>query len=387
MAKSKKGSRALIIAAEASSSLYGLRLLEYWKKNKIPVSAFGIGSQAMADYGFDCLGRAEDLAVVGIQEIISHWSEIKNTFNKILEECKRNPPDFALLMDYPEFNMRLAGKLKAMNIPVVYFISPQIWAWREYRVEKIKKYITKMLVLFPFEVDFYKKHGVQVEFVGHPLLDELDNLLPDFIEKNKIKNKLGFSENDILIGLMPGSRKSEVKHNFSTQLESAALVRKKIKGSKICVLVAPTLDEEYLKSFVKNHDVKFIKQEPFKMIALMDYIICASGTATLMVGLAQVPFIVMYKMNWLSAFVAKKLVKGVNFFAMVNLIMDKEVVPERFQESASPLVLSDLILELHEKKYKKELMLNSLKEMRLKLGTNGAIERVARSLMEFMDSK
>lgn len=372
----------MIVAAEASSSLYAQRLLEHWKKNKIQVNAFGVGNEAMEKLGFNRIGKAEEMAVVGIQEVIANWSIIKKSFNGILEVCKKEKPQFALLMDYPEFNMRLAQKLKALDIPVIYFISPQIWAWREYRVEKIKKYISKMLVLFPFEVDFYKKHGVDVEFVGHPLLDELDHLIPSEAYKIKIKKELGFSENDILLGLMPGSRNSEVKHNFLTLKKASLLLQNKIPNLKTALLVAPTLNTDRF-NISKSDNIAIIKREPFEMISLMDYIICASGTATLMVGLAQIPFIVMYQMNWMTALVAKSLVKGVSHFAMVNLIMGKEIVPERFQEKANPEELAKLIYELHTSKSKKSKMIDGLLEMKKKLGSRGAIERIAHALAEY----
>ena len=166
--------KILIVAAEASSCLYAQRLLQHWKLNGQLVEAFGIGNDAMALEGFECLARAEDLAVVGVQEVIAHWSVIKNAFYRVLAEVEKRRPQVVLLLDYPGFNLRLAKKLKTMGIPVVYYISPQVWAWKSGRVKTIQNVVDKMLVIFPFEVDFYALHGVQVEFVGHPLLDELE---------------------------------------------------------------------------------------------------------------------------------------------------------------------------------------------------------------------
>ena len=167
--------KILIVAAEASSCLYAQRLLQYWKKTGVNVEAFGIGNDAMAAEGFECLARAEDLAVVGIQEVIAHWGMIKQAFYDLLNAAKERKPQVVLLLDYPGFNLRLAKRLKGLGIPVVYYISPQVWAWRTGRVKTIQKFIDKMLVVFPFEVDFYAQFGMQVEFVGHPLLDELNS--------------------------------------------------------------------------------------------------------------------------------------------------------------------------------------------------------------------
>jgi lipid-A-disaccharide synthase len=161
--------RVLIVSAEASSALYARRLLEAWQKHDIKVSAFGVGDQKMLELGFQALGRSENMAVVGIKEVLRHYSHIKKVFYDILAECDREKPKFALLLDYPDFNFRLAKELKKRGIRVIYYISPQLWAWRKGRLSLVKKYIDKMLVLFPFEKDFYRENGVDVEFVGHPL--------------------------------------------------------------------------------------------------------------------------------------------------------------------------------------------------------------------------
>ncbi len=166
--------RILIIAAEASSCLYAQRLLQHWKKQDFNVEAFGIGDTAMAAEGFECLARAEDLAVVGLAEVFAHWSEIKAAFNLMVDQAKERRPQVVLLLDYPGFNLRFAKKMKALGIPVVYYISPQVWAWKTGRVKTIREVVAKMLVVFPFEKDFYAEYNMDVEFVGHPLLDELN---------------------------------------------------------------------------------------------------------------------------------------------------------------------------------------------------------------------
>src|SRR4051812_39176887 len=169
----------LIVAAEASSSIYAQRLLEYWAEHEVKVKPFGIGSESMRKLGFEVLGRSEDLAVVGLQEVISHFPLIRKTFHSLVDEAAKRRPKFALLLDYPDFNLRLAKKLKALGIPVIYYISPQVWAWRTSRVNLIRKVVDHILVLFPFEEEFYQKNNVKVSFVGHPLLDELNREIFD----------------------------------------------------------------------------------------------------------------------------------------------------------------------------------------------------------------
>ncbi len=166
--------RVLIVAGEASSSLYAQRILEQWQSLGKSVDAFGIGSQSMEKLGFRRLGKSEEMAVVGLSEVIKHFPLIRRVYNSLLAECDRLQPDFALLLDYPDFNLRLAKDLKARGIKVIYYISPQVWAWRRGRVNLIRKVVDEMLVLFPFEESFYREHGVKATFVGHPLLDELE---------------------------------------------------------------------------------------------------------------------------------------------------------------------------------------------------------------------
>lgn len=222
MAQSTNGdTEILIVAAEASSALYAQRLLEEWRAKDQHVKAFGIGSRAMESLGFEILGRSEELAVVGLTEVIRHYSEIKSVFEKIVSETSRRKPKIILLLDYPDFNLRLAKKLKSLNIPIVYYISPQVWAWRKSRIHTIKKLVDKMLVLLPFEKDFYKSNGVDVEFVGHPILDELSSKLFDATERNFARNRYGILPDDTWIGLMPGSRSSELKLHLDTQIEVA----------------------------------------------------------------------------------------------------------------------------------------------------------------------
>ena len=223
----------LIVAAEASSTLYAQRLLEHWRSRGLRVNAFGVGSKSMEDLGFQIVGRSEELAVVGLQEVIAHWSLIKNTFHGLLAAAEQRKPKVALLLDYPDFNLRLAKKLKAMGIKVIYYISPQVWAWRQSRVHLIKKVVDKMLVLFPFEEDFYKRFDVPVQFVGHPLLDELNPDLFDEKVQAMDRGRYGIKEGEIVLALMPGSRKSELKHHLKVQIEAAAILRQQFPLLKV----------------------------------------------------------------------------------------------------------------------------------------------------------
>ena len=378
-----------MIAAEASSSLYAQRILELWKREGREVSTFGIGSREMEKLGFECIGRSEDMAVMGIAEVVKHLPHIRRVYKSLLAECERRKPKVAVLMDYPGFNLRIAKDLKKLGIKVVYYISPQIWAWRQGRVHGIRKVVDKMLVLFPFEEPFYKEHNVPVEFVGHPLLDELPSLqsAPDAAELHRLhRERFGIQKNEIILGLMPGSRRSEIQQHLQIQLQTAALVIKKNPNVLPVLMVAPTLNRDELRAALDtvSFPVRMIQETPIDMISLADVILVASGTATLMVGLMAKPMVIMYRMNSITAWLAKRLVTKTKFFGMANLIMNRLVVPELFQEQATPERLSVELLKVINDRAEYTRVSAELAELRNRLGSRGATERVAKVLTEYL---
>lgn len=375
----------LIVAAEASSVTYAQRLIEYWKNSGKSISCFGVGSPEMEALGFERLGKSEEMAVVGAAEIINHFSLLKSVFDNLVLEASKRKPKVAIVMDYPEFNLMLAKKLHHLGIPVVYYISPQVWAWRRGRVKTIKKYCRKVFLLFPFEIPFYEEHQVPNQFVGHPILDELHDKYfdPEWVANERLR--CGISKNEIVLGLMPGSRRLELKQHFEIQLEAARKLSAKFPNLKILILVAPTFERERLMPYLENFKLPYVimKREPFEMIALTDFVLVASGTATLMVGLLQKPMVIMYRMKPLTALFAKLVVRGTRFFGLVNLILGREVSPERFQNNANPQEISDLLSQLIDKSEVANEQRKNLKLLINSLGEKGATRRVAESLEEF----
>jgi lipid-A-disaccharide synthase len=365
----------LIVAAEASSCMYAKKFMQAWREHNPHVHFFGVGDREMHAMGMDCIGYAEDLAVVGLQEVLSHWKEIKQCFLSIEQKSKQLRPRFALLLDYPGFNLRMAKRLKQVDIPVVYYISPQLWAWKKGRVKQVKKYVDDMMVVFPFEVDFYAEYGIKAHFIGHPLLEVIDQEVAASNEP--------FQSEQITLGLMPGSRKSELRYNFLLQLESARLMRQKY-NLKVQVLVAPTLDLDFVKSLVPQdfRDLEFCQQKPSLMIQGCDFILTASGTATLQVALLSRPMVVMYRMHPLTAFLAKWLVNSVEFFCIVNLIAGRRLVPELFQEQAHPqALLQELSRYLDDISYR-EKTIQDLRTLRARLGQGGATQNLVNYLRD-----
>lgn len=376
-----------MVAAEASSSLYAQRLLEHWQRQGQNIRAFGIGSRAMEKLGFEILGRSEELAVVGIQEVLSHWSDIKQAFDRLLEEARNRRPAVALLLDYPDFNLRLAKKLKKMGIPVVYYVSPQVWAWRQRRIHLIRKVVDKVLLLFPFEKPFYDKHQVPAEFVGHPLLDEIGERFSDPEARRRNRLRYGLTDQHIVLGLMPGSRHSELKHHLKLQVEVAEQLVKKHPSLKVALMVAPTFEMSEMRQWLPQQlgiSLILMKDDPFYMIEIADVVLCASGTATLMVGLLQKPMVIMYRMNAFTAWLAKKFVKSTAYFGMINLILQEEVAKELFQEKAS---VENLVVELDrlivDAKLRQTIQ-EKLARARTALGDKGATVRVAKALEKYL---
>jgi lipid-A-disaccharide synthase len=377
--------KILIVAAESSSCLYAERLLQWWKKQDSEIEAFGIGNRDMEREGFECLARAEDLAVVGIQEVVSQWSVIKKAFNDLIAAVEKRRPEVVLLMDYSGFNLRFAKRMKALNVPVVYYISPQVWASRPGRVETIRNTVAKMLVIYPFEKEFYKTHQMEVEFVGHPLLDELNPKHFDAEQRAFRRHRYGINEDDLVLALMPGSRRSELKHHMEVQLTAARRLVQRHPRLKIALLVAPNFSKEDLQVWLAGLDfpLMLIKDEPFSMIDLADVVLCASGTATLMVGLLEKPMVVMYRMNPLTAFLAKRIVTSTKYFALINLVLDEKVVEELFQEQASPEGLVAALEPLIASRETRTVMADRLRAAKDRLGTKGATPRVAEILQKF----
>ena len=394
----KKKNQILIVAAESSSVLYAERLLEYFQKTSDQQNSlhfFGVGSQAMENLGFQRLGRSEDMAVTGFHEVLGKILLIWKVFHKILKEAKKRRPKVALLLDYPDFNLRLAKRMKKLGIPVVYYISPQIWAWRKSRIHTIKKRVDKMLVILPFEEQIYKDHHIPVEFIGHPLLDELEDRLFDKDYKLLKRSQFALKEDDIVLGLMPGSRDVEWNHHLKVQLEVAKKMSQNFPEVKIALLLSPNFKKEdvqkKLEKFKQTLPSSFllIQDEPFKMIHLSDLILAAAGTATLMVGLMEKPMVIMYKTTFTSALILRNVVKAmpglVSCFGLVNLILGKKVAPEFFQNEATPDALYSVLKDYITSPSKKKDFIKELKSLRERLGHKGATQKVAKALSPYLN--
>ncbi len=370
--------RVLIVAAESSSAEYAERLLKYWNTIGVKIESFGIGNGRMKSLGFECLGRSEDLAIVGIFEVIKYFHKIKHIFNTLIDECQKRPPEVVLLIDYPGFNFSLAKRLKKINsnLPILYYIPPQIWAWRKNRIKTLKKIADKICVIFPHEAIFYKKNNLEVEYIGHPLIENLSNIKISKGERYRLRQFYGIHNDEHLIGLMPGSRYTEINNILKTQIESAVFFKK----SKIAVLIANSIDEKLIENQVKkitNQQVIFIKLEAAKMIQICDTILVKSGTGTLLVALMRVPMVIVYKFNTLTASLGGIFIKKPQFFGLPNIILNKPVVTELFQNEFNIRNTVDALSQIINNDNARKAQLSAFDEIEKQLDKNNVTQTIA----------
>jgi len=315
--------RILISAGEASGEMYGAQLIEALHRCDSQLEFYGVGGDRMRAAGCDTVVDARDLSVVGITEILSHLPKIYGLYQHLIKEADKREPDLAIVIDSPAFNWRVARQMKKRGIPVVYYVAPQFWAWRQGRVRLIRDYIDKALVIFPFEEKFYRERGVDATFVGHPLAD----LPQPAIDRTAYAAQFHLDPAKTWITLMPGSRVKEVRMNLPTIREAAAQL-----GSdyEFLLPVAPTLDRAFLKAFIGQRRITLVPESLPALLHSRAGII-ASGTATVEAAMMRTPFVMVYRVSSLTYLLGKPRVK-VPYFAMVNLIAGEEVVPELVQQ-------------------------------------------------------
>ncbi|OPC02997.1 lipid-A-disaccharide synthase [Elizabethkingia meningoseptica] len=313
-----------LIAGEASGDLHGSNLMKSITKKDANAEFRFWGGNLMEAQGGTLVKHYRDLAFMGFAEVVQNLGTILGNIKFCKKDIQEYKPDVLILIDYPGFNLRIAKFANSLGIRVVYYISPQIWAWKESRVEIIKKYVDDMLVILPFEKNFYKKHNVDAHFVGHPLLDAIHNLPELDIEKFKADNNLPEKE---IIALLPGSRKQEVEKMLQMMLS----VRPFFPEYQFVIAGAPSLEREFYEQYVDDQ-VHFVSNKTYDLLRCSKAALVTSGTATLETALLNVPEVVCYRGSQISYEIAKRLVKHIKYICLVNLIMDKEVVKELIQK-------------------------------------------------------
>ncbi len=349
--------------------MYGAQLIEALRRRNPQLEFFGVGGERMRAAGCDTVVDAKDLSVVGITEILSHLPKIYSLFHKLIAEADRRKPDLAIVIDSPAFNWRVARQMKKRGIPVVYYVAPQFWAWRQGRVRLLRDYIDKALVIFPFEEKFYRDRGVDATFVGHPLAD----LPHPATTRNDYATQFHLDPARHWITLMPGSRVKEVRMNLPTILEAAAQLG---PDYEFLLPIAPTLDRGFLQRLTGDQPITLV---PESLPALWHSRagIIASGTATVEAAIMRTPFVMVYRVSPLTYLLGKPRVK-VPRFAMVNLIAGEEVVPELVQHDFTAEKVVARIKEIIPDSPSRNRMLDGLLEVKARLrAPEGAVQHPA----------
>jgi lipid-A-disaccharide synthase len=375
--------RFLISAGEASGELYGARLIEALRRRMPAAEFFGVTGQRMRDAGCETIIDAHQISVVGLAEVLTHLPRIYGKFKQVVREAKARRPDAAILIDFPDFNLRLAREMHALGIPAIYYVSPQLWAWRAGRIEQIKRYVRKVLVIFPFEEQFYRERGVLAEYVGHPLADEE---LPS-VSREMFAHENRLDTSKTWIALLPGSRRKEVSLNLPGVLETAA----QLDGNYQMVLpVASSLEHRWLQASVLRANIPITLTKNARSTLLhARAAIVASGTATVEAALIGTPFVMIYRVAPLTWMLGRRFVK-LSRFAMVNLIAGRDVVPEFVQYDFRPDVVAAKMRELIADTPERQSMLEGLAEVRTKLHSpdaDTASERAATAVLQVLKQK
>lgn len=366
--------KAYIIAGEASGDLHGSNLIKSLKKKEENIQFRFWGGDLMQEEAGVPVKHIKELAFMGFVEVAMHLRTILGNIKFCKQDILEYQPDVLILIDYPGFNMRIAEFAHQNGIRVAYYISPQIWAWKQSRVHKIKKFVDEMYVILPFEKEFYARFGVAVDFVGHPLIDAIEQW--NFLEKEDFVKKHHLDERPIM-ALLPGSRKQEIKRKLPVMYAAA----KHFKTFQIVVACAPGQDLEFYKSVVSDPKVNWLENKTYALLNHSDAAFVTSGTATLETALFNVPQVVCYKGDYFSYHIAKRLVK-VDYISLVNLVMNDEVVKELIQSEMNERQLVDEMNKIIPGGSKRDEMLKNYKILKEKLGGGGASDEVARLILD-----
>ena len=368
----------LIVAGEPSGDLHASNLVRDLKKIKEGLSFFGLGGTLSKDAGVEIIFDISKLALIGVVEVVARAFTIRKAYKKLLRAIDLRRPDLAILVDYPGFNLTLARDLHKRSIPVVYYVSPQVWAWGRDRVKIIRKCVKKMVVFFKFEEELYKTYGIDAEWVGHPLLDVVKTTL----SKDEVLKKYGLSKEKKLIALLPGSRELEVRSFLSTMAESAKIINEKLKDTQFIISKHPDLPLDIYKDAMRHAgiDLKIADGDTYNILGAADLAIVASGTATLETAILGTPLIIVYRVN-LVTFLLYKIVRVGSYLGLVNIIAGREIAPELLQyDFTAEKVAIKTVGMLSDGKIM-ETAREELGRVRSSLGAAGARERAARAIL------
>ena len=371
----------LIVAGEASGDIYGADLVREAHTLDPALQFFGIGGQRMREAGVDTLVDSADMAVVGLVEVLKHFDVISSAFLKLKKILLETPPDLLVLIDYPGFNLRLAKVARQAGVKVLYYISPQIWAWRQGRVKKIARLVDHMAVILPFEAPFYEKAGVPVTFVGHPMLD----MVKVDMDRWQAAGSFNLDPGRKIVGLFPGSRRNEIERLLPTIVAAAALLKQKTPDIQFVVPVASTLKQEELETQFNTAGIQvtYTHERIHDLIRACDAVVSVSGTVTLEVALVGTPLVIIYRLSPLTYQLAKRLIK-VEHIGLCNIVAGASVARELIQDDATPEAIAAEIDGIISHPEQASRLREGLAGMRTCLAKGGASANTARLLLEML---
>ncbi len=369
-----KSKKVLLVAGEVSGDLLGSHLVEAIHEIDPEVMFFGVGGEGLKKRGMKILYPSQLLAVVGLTEVFLKLRKILRALKILKQSLEGERPDLVILIDFPDFNLRLAKIAHRKGIPVLYYVSPQVWAWRRGRVKLISRCVKKMLVLFPFELSFYEREGVDVEWVGHPLID----IVTPKISKEEAYKQFGLDPERRTVALLPGSRKKEVERLLPPLLEASRVLYDEIPDLQFIIPLAHgicirgLLGREPL-----SFPLKVVEGATYDVMNLSELLITASGTATLEGAILGKPMVIIYKLSRLSYWVGRMLVE-VDHIGLVNLVAEKRIVPELIQDEANPKRIAEEAFRILKDPIYRQKMVELINGVRKRLGEPGASRRAAR---------
>ena len=373
--------KLMIITGEVSGDLIGGSLIRELKSLKPDLYVNGIGGDRIKSEGMEVLYHTDQMAFLGFAEVVKHLSFIWRVQNNLIDVIKKEKINCVVLIDYPGFNLSIAKKLKPLGVKVIYYVSPQLWAWAKGRVKKVRRLVDKMLVVFPFEVEFYQKENVKVEYVGHPLVERINQY--KFLSRDEFYSKFNLDNQKEILLVMPGSRKQEVKAIFPEIILAAVRLAKQF-NLQVVVARSKNIDEKYLRQNSSSEKYITIEDHNYELMKYSHFGIIKSGTSTLEAGFFALPMIVIYKTNPLTYLIGKQLVK-LDRIGMVNILLDEMVVPELIQGDANPENIFNTASKILSDDQVYENAKIKLGKVREKLGSDGASKKAALSILEILN--
>jgi lipid-A-disaccharide synthase len=368
-----------MVAGEASGDMYGAEVAHSLFRKYPGCQIYGLGGQRMREAGVRLEGDIRKTAVIGPFEVVSSLGSLYRVFRRLAEQVESEPPTAAILIDFPDFNLRLARRVKDAGVPVIYYISPQVWAWREGRIKQIARFVSKMLVIFPFEEEMYRKEGVDVEFVGHPLVDAVHATK----SKEEFCTMYKLNPRQPIVALLPGSRPKEIRFILPPLCEAAALIREKKPDAQFILPMASGLDRRVLEDVIQSRPISIVTNDTYNAIRYARAAIVASGTATLETALLGTPEVIVYRISRASWQVGKLLLR-VRFYGIVNIILGEEVVPELFQERMTPEEVSNTTLRLMDDVWIQSRIRGKYEQLRRQLGSGKVADRVVEAVAKLI---